>query len=166
MFSIDKLNRIREYIQQELNRNIQKKSELQNSAEKLSAETERKKEQLEEYKKKAAQKLKIIKTKQKTPYISNATVNKLEEMYGEIIGYIDEIDEKINELYDKLDEKTEKINEQLYEINDKINELSELIELIELIEDDSDYIIDESEDEELIHELEEEIKRIDSMDWI
>ena len=162
MFSIDKLNRIREYIQQELNRNIQKKSELQNSAEKLSAETERKKEQLEEYKKKAAQKLKIIKTKQKTPYISNATVNKLEEMYGEIIGYIDEIDEKINELYDKLDEKTEKINEQLYEINDKT---SELIELIELIEDDSEYI-DESEDEELIHELEEEIKRIDSMDWI
>ena len=156
MLRADKINRICLYIQEELDRNIQKKSELINDKEKFKEETESQKEQLEEYKNKTVQKLRIIKIKQKTPGISPATFARLDEMYGEIAEYIDEIDEKINELYDELDEKTDELVEQIDELDEKINELNDLLDGHENYDE-----INNQPDEKLIRELEEEIRRID-----
>jgi len=89
------INKICAYIQEELNRNIYKKSEFETVKEKLKEEAGRKKARLEECKNKIAQ----------------------------YIDKIDEIDEKINELYDILDRQTEKIDENIYEIDEKINDL-------------------------------------------
>ena len=86
-------------------------------------------------------KLKIIEEKHNTPGISDATSEKLDEMYDEVEAQIDEYTDKIDELYDNLDE-----------FNDRIEELEELLEETE----------NNGIDEELISSLEEQLAEINS----
>jgi len=150
------INKICAYLREELERNTIQKTELENIKEKLIKDTERQKNRLDEYKQKTKQKLRIIENARKTPGISDATVKKFAEMQAEAEENIDAIDEKINGLYDELDVQTEKIDDQLYAIDEKIDEINEFIE-----ESGDCGYRGENEDEKLIRDLEEEIKKID-----
>ena len=150
------INKICAYLQDELDRNAIKKAELEEEKEKLKEETERQRNKLDDYKQKTKQKLKIIENTRKTPGISIATIKKLVEMHAEAAENIDATDEQINDLYDELDEQIEKIDEQIYAIDEKIEEINEFID-----ERDEREIRDNCEDEKIIRELEEEIKKID-----
>jgi len=147
MYNMDKICAyITFLLHEESNRYVLKKSELKITKEKLAAETEQQKKQLDEYKIITEQKLQLIKAKQKIPGISSAAIGRLDEIHREIAEHIDKIDEKINRLYDEYDEQIEKIDEQIYEADEKINEINDLL----------DYK-GEDTDEKILRELEEEI---------
>jgi len=152
------------YIRGKLEKYIQKKEALEKTKENIKAEAGEQKEKLYDCRRKNEQKLYAIKNKRKIPGISENVMIKLDEMYGEIIEYINKADVKINELYDKLDEQIEQIDEQIYEFDMKIDEINDLAddETGDGYETEFDYAA-EIADEELLRELEEEIRRIEQM---
>lgn len=86
------------YIQEELNKYICERAELNRAKKALGEETERRKALLEEYKNKIAQ-----------------CINEIDEKINALYDGLDEQTEKIDELIDKTDEKINELNDLLTE---------------------------------------------------
>ena len=106
--NVDSINRMRLYIQKELDSAIQKKYELAGMKKNFGEETELKKSRLEEYKNKINEKI-------------NKLYDKLDEKTEEFDEKIDELDQKINQLNDLLDDQADEI--LIYELEEEIRRI-------------------------------------------